>query len=212
MAIRWHLRPSSRRSSDSAVNATQLFHQDGTPAGVWYCGKCRYARREEDEAERCCQPHTCPCGAEAPQGWTICSDCERTKRAVHERAVSDAAGKCGIDDYKGEIVFVDDWDSYLDLDELDDRIADSIAEFIELGGRPWEWEPPRVYATTARRPMINIGEAIESALEDSYDGARDAILSSAESDLAEFVDMWSSKNMPVVYYSNPKIAIVPWTQ
>lgn len=49
------------------MNPIELRKPDGTPAGIYLCGKCGkiYPERMADEAERCCRPYVCvECGRE----------------------------------------------------------------------------------------------------------------------------------------------------
>ena len=192
------------------MNAIELFHGDGKSADVWYCATCRCVARTEDAANLCCKPNQCACGAETPRGWQRCQGCERKRISDRAQAIFAQADKRYIGDHDSDFVYVDDWDEYLDLDQLEDRIGESIADHIEAGGRPWEWEPPAVYATRAHQPMLDIDGAIDSALDDAFDGARDQISTDAEKELAEFAEAWSRKHMPMVYFQNEKLALVPW--
>ncbi len=55
------------------MNATELFHQDGKTANVFYCGKCRIVKRSKEEAETCwCDSLTNPQPDQAkatPENW-----------------------------------------------------------------------------------------------------------------------------------------------
>lgn len=45
------------------MNAIELFHQNGKPAGVFYCEKCRTVNLSRGVAEQCCQNYRCDkCG------------------------------------------------------------------------------------------------------------------------------------------------------
>lgn len=69
------------------MQATELFHQDGRTAGVWYCGECKIVRRTEKEAAECCRPYVCTyCGTDVPRKnfRTACPDCIRKRSNAME--------------------------------------------------------------------------------------------------------------------------------
>lgn len=63
------------------MNATELFHSDGKPANVFYCGECRRVSATQLAAERCCQNHNClTCGQDTgSRSWMVCDTCRAIK-------------------------------------------------------------------------------------------------------------------------------------
>jgi hypothetical protein len=68
------------------MNATELFHQDGKTAGIFYCGKCRCVARSQAAAEQCCQNRKCSkCGKDTgSQLKLVCDTCQAVKFLTQE--------------------------------------------------------------------------------------------------------------------------------
>ncbi len=69
------------------MNATELFHQDGRSAGVFYCGKCNNFAGSRETAEACCVPKKCQaCSAVVEKArarfHTVCQACEDAARLI----------------------------------------------------------------------------------------------------------------------------------
>lgn len=118
------------------MNATQLFHEDGRPAGLWYCGTCRMPFRDQEVAEQHCRCRECgeSCPRDSPGDYThlhrTCFEKRNAQRIAEriEKAVE-------VDGYDGP-VYVDGrgpqdgyfanageaeewiWDTHEDGDEL----------------------------------------------------------------------------------------------
>lgn len=70
------------------MNAIELFHKDGRPAGVWYCVECKLTFSNREAAELCCKPYVCSlCGKPCKQFHSICESClsARTIAVEQER-------------------------------------------------------------------------------------------------------------------------------
>lgn len=69
------------------MNAKELFLASGKSSGVWYCDKCHFVKREQAEAESCCRPRVCECGAECQGHYTSCNACqhERDEKRIAAR-------------------------------------------------------------------------------------------------------------------------------
>lgn len=189
------------------MNAVELFHADGKPAGVHYCANCRCVRGSLDDAEQCCRPSVCPCGAECPRGWLSCDACRAAeyRRRQYEHFAS--VQKQCIDDYDGVMVCIGD--RVLTVDGLEEHVNDMLAEFIADGGDLSKWEPPIVYATSPTQHMIDVDAAIEHALDEAYEGAERDIDKQAIADLTATVDAWSRAHMPTTHYE-VSLALTPW--
>lgn len=67
------------------MNASELFKQDGTSAGVFYCGGCRVTYRTQTEAEECCTMRTCSvCKCVIDRYRIMCDACIAFHRAAKE--------------------------------------------------------------------------------------------------------------------------------
>lgn len=68
------------------MNAIELFHKDGRPAGIWHCEKCRIVANNLEQAESCCRPYKCSgCGSECERYHTLCRICVEAKQEQQER-------------------------------------------------------------------------------------------------------------------------------
>lgn len=108
------------------MNATELFHADGRTADVFYCGKCRIVKRTKDEAEHCCAPRVCECGAVISEPYyTVCDACRRLRDIQRERERFEKAEK--LAEWDGP-VFIDglghDEGYFRSVDDLMDYLAD----------------------------------------------------------------------------------------
>ena len=88
------------------MKSKQLFHEDGKPSGVWYCGECKAVHRNENFASQCCDRRCSECGKPAPKGWTICDLCRAKQGAAKEQARFENAEK--LTEWKGW-VFCEDF-------------------------------------------------------------------------------------------------------
>lgn len=193
------------------MRAERLYLADGRDAGVVYCGECRVVHREIADAERCCAPLVCSgCGEPRLRGYQVCGVCWTQDQQLRELAKFEAAHKLYIETFTEDLVYAADHDRYVSFDELDDLIDEALAEFINEGNKPWEWEPLHVYATRVEQPLLDVDAAIESALDDSFDDALDYVDVKAVAALTEHVTAWSKANLPRVYYQDDKLALVPW--
>jgi len=133
------------------VNAVELHHADGRPAGVWYCQNCRNVRRTASEAEECCAPRICECGArvECP-GRLKCDNCRAGYRLERELLRFDRAEK--LTDWDGP-VYLADQDRYADDPEaLVDDLWDEGVEHLDMPDYAWatteipglQFDPERV--------------------------------------------------------------------
>ena len=108
--------------------AIELFHQDGKPAGIFYCSNCMVVASSQDMAESCCGERLCACGKPiASKHRAACYDCDN--KAWHERmdreemARFKKAAKVNAADYTGDRVFWGD-DCFESIEEAIERAED----------------------------------------------------------------------------------------
>ena len=111
------------------MSAIELFHQDGKPAGVWYCSECRAVRPSKDSAETC-HRKLCDCGKPVSSRYVhTCQECDnrewRERMASAEFARYEKATKIPASEWTGDQVFVDD--RYFDT-------VDEAVEHMEASG------------------------------------------------------------------------------
>jgi hypothetical protein len=187
------------------MNATELFHQDGRTAGVFYCGECRHVARTREQADGCCAPYKCTrCGVDVPRKnfRTVCPPCEEAKRQEKEAARFAAAEK------------VTEWDGWIyseghghsdgyfrDPSELREWIEEDSDEGAEMPAYVWTCTEE----SFARTSMDQITDPIsENAYEDfdcdSLEGI-DALQSA--------IDAFNEANKRIVsYLPNYKRALI----
>lgn len=169
------------------MNPTQLFHENGTPTGIWYCRKCRTVHRTQPEAEVCCRPRLCSCGAEVREGWLSCRPCLDRREAERERARFEAAEK--VTDWAGPVFHGDSF--YWSADDIDDS-------------------PPYVW-TAVGKPFVNVDldgvlETIVAEAYEDFDPVRE--LNGVE-DLKQAIDRFEEANKNLLAYEpNYKLALV----
>lgn len=129
------------------MNATELFHKDGRPAGVWYCGKCRLSFSHREPAEQCCLPNPCVvCGKPCERMfYTTCDSCRSAQRIAREHERYTKAVK--LTEWDGW-VYVEDMgfqDGYFqDIDELELYCLEDGAEL------------PRYAWTCSTKPLVHV--------------------------------------------------------
>lgn len=160
--------------------AQELFLADGRSAGVWYCATCKYTARSEAEAERCCAPLFCECGAEIERGRTGCDACWIRQREECEAATWDRATKVHTRDYDGPV--------YSErLDCFHCAAADAFEELIDEG-----CTPDRVYACNVHRLCLDVDDVLESAIEATEAADCDLEFGHVE-ELRAFVTEWNAR-------------------
>lgn len=109
------------------MNAVELFHQDGRPAGVFFCHKCRAVKKDKADADSCCEPKICPkCGGDMGNYHAICSACWTLDRQAKENERMAKADKLEV--WGGPVYhegFGDNEWYFANLDELLDYAADN---------------------------------------------------------------------------------------
>lgn len=179
------------------MNAKELFHQDGKPAGIYYCGECRIVSKHLETAEQCCAPRKCGrCGCELPKGqfYLSCDECRRIKQTEDEAAKFAGAEK------------LTKWDGpvYLEGAGSNEGYFNDLGEFYDwLATREDDEEGPHepvryVWAchktSFIRYDVGSITENLEGWEE--WDGH-----TKGEEELQAALDAWAEKNKDAVTYS-----------
>lgn len=144
------------------MKATELHLADGKSAGIFYCGECRIVHRTQNEAEACCVPKRCRCGAELKPrtAWLICDVCRDSAEAKKDAEQYAAATKIKAEDWYGPV-----WCGvggnegyYASVDDLLEHFEDDKL-------------PEQIYACTTH-PIcrLDYDSIIEHATQDAYEG------------------------------------------
>jgi len=140
------------------MKAKQLFLQDGTETGVWFCEACRNVARSKDAAEECCSVRVCEtCGKPVDRKyWVECDACLREAARAKEAERFEKAMKVSDTEYRGWVT------------DGDEGFWPDVGEYLEsLDG-----EEPAAYlwACQPRRFVrVNTDNILEHICEDGFD-------------------------------------------
>lgn len=176
------------------MNATELFHQDGKTAAIFYCGKCRIVCRTREEAESCCVPVVCSvCAGTVRQYHTKCDACEESERQRKEAERFEKAEK------------VTSWVEYIyseghgfnegyftDLGEFEDWWASCRDEEDERPAYVWTCEPHPFC-------QLDIDHIIENATQEAYE------------DWDGFTDGYDALKAAIEAFNTANAKLISWT-
>lgn len=184
---------------------------------AWACGSCRAIFGHEADARAHCRCERCsvPIAARERSG-RLCPSCAPIARA-EQRAESDArmaerdaaafakARKVPEEKWTSAVVWEDgsgdmSGDGYFSSPEA---VRDSCA----ANDVP---VPAYVWGTAEEGMGLDAGSIVESALEDTYDGARDQLSAEAEVELQDLLDAWCERH-PVKWYREDRSVAVMMT-
>jgi hypothetical protein len=215
-----------RKAANSLVDATrppgqprvrELYSIHGEASGIWFCEKCRYTCRNEEDATSCCAPRVCDkCETPMKVDSYFCDLCWRKEQAEKAAALWAKAEAIPADAYVGEMIYVEDDEGsayggshegyFHSVEELWEHVEDEIEEGDPI---PILY----VYATSpTKMSFCDAWDEIDSALErgDFFDGARDQIPSEAGVEFQAFLDQWVAKYSPTAYFPDYKKKITGW--
>jgi hypothetical protein len=174
------------------MSAIALFHEDGKPAGIWYCSECRVVHAEEARAIRCHGTLTCACGSPVEIRYSSqCNACDcaawSERMRTQEAARFEKAQKIPAVDYGGP-VYADgvgpEWfetlDEYFEYVEDDDA---AIAAYL--------WATKNV---GVRR--VSTEDLTESLFDGMWEDADESDLNGIP-ELAEALDAFNEANKSV---------------
>lgn len=179
------------------MNATELHLADGRPAGIFFCQECRLVRRTRPEAENCCRPAVCACGATiAEKYWITCPECRRAKEAQKAADRFAKARKITPAEVEG-MIYCD----HLGINNGYFHSVDELLEECELEDLP---APP--YAWACIGTPIFRSDIFDSILEHAYDEAYEEWAydgAGAEDLQAAILRFVQANDEPGNYYWNP---------
>lgn len=173
------------------MKATELYLEGGKSAGIFFCGKCRIVHRTQTEAEACCVPPRCQCGAEVEsRGWTTCRDCRDASAAKKEAERYAAAEKIKAADWPGPVwCDVNTNDGYF-------RTVDDLVEQFDA-----EERPAHVFVCTSRPVCwLDYYRIIEDATQEAYEDF-DSDSLTGEAELTAAIDAFNEKNKDNVVWT-----------
>jgi hypothetical protein len=171
------------------VAAIELYKQDGSASGVYFCESCRIVYSNKEDAEWCHGERLCACGVKITQGYRqkTCSDCEskvwKEKERKREAEKFEAATKINAEDYKGEHVYLDD--------KYYDSVEEAIDQFLE--GQ----EPEYVWACVDKQlPKVDLEDLTCNLLDNMWEDAEVSDLNGIE-ELEEALAVFNEANKSI---------------
>jgi len=119
------------------MSAIELFKEDGTTAGIFYCSECKVVARTKEEADFCHGERLCACGKTIKRygSYKVCEDCEHKEWVLKESKKEwdrfDKATKITEAEYTGDRV--------LDGDEFYESVDDAIDRYSEGQEPEYVW-------------------------------------------------------------------------
>lgn len=172
------------------MRATELYMAGGKSAGIFFCGECRIVHRTQEEAEACCMPQLCKCGAAVEsRGWLTCRACRDASEAKKEAEQYAAAEKIKAADWKGPV-----WCDTNTNDGFFPNVEDLVEHFDgdEL--------PEHVFACTSHPVCcLDYDRIIEDATQEAYEDWTSESLD-GEAELTAALDAFNEKNKDNVFW------------
>ncbi len=145
------------------MSAIELFKQDGTTAGVFYCSECRRVYSTEKDAKWCHGDRICSCGKKINNNYRHeCDECdiveaqERSRKQESDRF--EKAKKITEAEYTGDHVYC----GY----QYYESVEDAMDQFLE--GQ----EPEYVWACrTHGIPKIDLEDCTTNIMDNMWDDA-----------------------------------------
>lgn len=176
------------------MNSIELYHQDGTSSGVFYCTKCRCVNRSKEEADKCCEPTKCQhCGAETGiRFYLTCEKCERANRAKLEADRFEKAKK------------LTEWDGWVYLEGTgSDGYSESLDDFWdnwENDHAEGDEKPKYVWSCKKNHfAVADVSDITDRICESAYSDFDPDDLNGLD-DLKAAIDKFNEANKDVVSY------------
>lgn len=175
------------------MNATELFHKDGRPAGVWYCELCRLTFSRQDAAELCCKPYVCSLrGKPCKQFHTICESCQSARRIAIEQETFEKAVKLTEWDgwvYREGFGFQDGFFS-----SIDELAVFCLEDGVDLPSYAWT-------CTSKRLVELNIDDILQGVLDDIQDpSSPDRMGFDGIADIRKAIEVFNKANKHLLTY------------
>ena len=117
--------------------AIELYKQDGSGAGVFFCSECRAVHADQQKAASCHGERFCGCGEKIDRHYySKCSECDRKEHKEKQEAKElerfAAAKKIPASEYKGGMIYGHD-------DKYYEEIEDCLDQYIEGQEPEYVW-------------------------------------------------------------------------
>ena len=179
------------------MSALELFHQDGKPAGIFYCSECRIVHLTKVQADRCHGQITCQCGRIVTERYY--ENCEECRRAENRRKEAERLEKAEI---------VSGYDGWIYTDAVNgtqDGFFESVSDLVEWceenDGEDGEAIaiPEFAYCCNDKPPQrVDIDDVLEQMFTDSFEDAQDHAVETEPLRVA--LDTFWRANMHIVSY------------
>jgi hypothetical protein len=187
------------------TEAIELYKQDGTATGVFFCSECRAVFPNREQAEGCHGERICKCGKPIDRRYyATCSECSNAAfdagQQEKEKVRYEKAEKVPYADYKGGMLF--DGDKYFsDLEEMEDHYYDApLPEYV------WACEDVGVPKATSESIVENLLENMwEDADHNDLNGLDELDAAIAKFNEAnESINVWEPDYKTAVLIPRPK--------
>ena len=156
------------------MSAIELYKQDGTTAGIFYCSECRIVHLTKEEAEFCHGERICACGKKIESihsRQSKCGDCDnlewREKMHKQEAERFEKSKKITEAEYTGDHVYCGD--------EYYDSVEDAIDQYDE------RQEPEYVWACQDKKlPTVDLEDVTCNLIDNMWDDAGTSDLNGIE--------------------------------
>jgi hypothetical protein len=175
------------------VNAVELFHKDGRPASVFYCGQCRIVHKHQEHAEQCCKNYLCSdCGKDTgSRSWLICDTCRSLRDVKKERERFEKAEK------------VADWDGFVYCEGFGrEGFCESLDVIYEECDDEEKTVPEYAWTCTPNRFAVVTIDDIKDRIIDSGDCYEDFSVNDLNGlkELEAALDAFNESNSGVLSY------------
>ena len=149
------------------MNATRLYHENGTPTDAFYCTSCGSVKPSSDKAEACCRPILCECGEPVLPYYPTCDSCRsknyRERATVKEAERFEKATKIPAKGYEGWVYCEggDSGDSY--YPSIDDLIDDLVCNDLQ-GEVIYAWA-----CTSHQIISVDIDSILDNCCDSAYE-------------------------------------------
>lgn len=192
------------------MSAIPLFHEDGKPAGVWYCSECRTVGPTAEYAERCHGTLACktcgePIESSRRSAYNICSECE--EKAWRERQAAKEADRFE----KAKKITAAEWPGWVYREGCGGEYFREVEDVIERMQDDSEGADPPRYVWAAKDvgvSKVDIDDVVSNILDNGWEDMELSDLNGV-AEMEAAIDAFNEANASIeVYLPDYSIAIL----